>query len=227
MMLDAYTRMSQALRKTGRPIVFSLCQYGLDSVWTWGESVGGNLWRTSGDISDNYAGMAMNGFGLVAIARYAGPGHWNDPDMLEVGNGGMSAVEYQTHISLWALLAAPLLAGNDLSTMTPETIALLTNRRVIAIDQDSAGNQGARVWAKGANEVWAKKLADGSQAVGFFNRSDEMTDAHIEIKLTDLGLMTSVTALNVWTGKGLGTLHGRIKVAVPPHGVVLLKVRPV
>ena len=225
MMLDAYSRMYRALRKTGRPIVFSLCQYGLDSVWKWGESVGGNLWRTTGDISDNYASMAMNGFGLVAIARYAGPGHWNDPDMLEVGNGGMSAVEYQTHISLWALVAAPLLAGNDLSTMTPETISLLTNREVIAIDQDSAGNQGARVWAKGANEVWAKKLADGSQAVGFFNRSDEMADTHIEVKLIDLGFMASVTAQNVWTGKGLGTLHGSIKVAVPPHGVVLLKVK--
>src|SRR3984885_11804693 len=227
MVLDAYTRMHQALRKTGRPIVFSLCQYGLDSVWQWGESVGGNMWRTTGDISDNYASMAMNGFGLVAIARYAGPGHWNDPDMLEVGNGGMSAVEYQTHISLWALVAAPLLAGNDLSTMTPETIALLTNREVIAIDQDSAGNQGVRVWAKGANEVWARKLADGSQAVGFFNRSDETADANIELELSDLGFMASVTARNVWTGKELGTLHGRIKAAVPPHGVVLLEVRAI
>jgi alpha-galactosidase len=136
-------------------------------------------------------------------------------------------VEYQTHISLWALVAAPLLAGNDLSTMTPETIALLTNHEVIAIDQDSAGNQGSRVWAKGANEIWAKKLADGSQAVGFFNRSDEMADAHIEIKLSELGFMSPVTAQNVWTGKRLGTLHGWIKVAVPPHGVVLLKVRPI
>jgi alpha-galactosidase len=171
--------------------------------------------------------MAMNGFGLVALARYAGPGHWNDPDMLEVGNGGMSPVEYQTHISLWALVAAPLLAGNDLSTMTPETIALLTNRDVIAIDQDPAGNQGVRVWAKGANEVWAKKLADGSQAVGFFNRSDELADAHIEIKLSDLGIVSSATARNVWTGKGLGKMHGGIKVVVPPHGVVLLKVRPI
>jgi alpha-galactosidase len=147
--------------------------------------------------------------------------------MLEVGNGGMSAVEYQTHISLWALVAAPLLAGNDLSTMTRETIALLTNHDVIAIDQDSAGYQGVRVWAKGANEVWAKKLADGSQAVGFFNRSDEMADAHIEIKLSDLGMTAPVTAQNVWTGKGLGTQHGPIKVAVPPHGVVLLNVRPI
>jgi alpha-galactosidase len=226
LMLGAYTRMYQALRKTGRPIVYSLCQYGLDSVWKWGASVGGNLWRTTGDIADNYESMAMNGFNQVSQARYAGPGHWNDPDMLEVGNGGMTAVEYQTHMSLWALLTAPLLAGNDLSTMTPQTIAMLTNREVIAIDQDSVGNQGTRVSAKGTNEVWAKRLSDGSQAVGFFNRSDEMPDAQIEIKLSDLGFKASVTAKNVWTGKGIGTLHGRIKVVVPPHGVVLLKVRP-
>jgi alpha-galactosidase len=111
--------------------------------------------------------------------------------------------------------------------MTTQTIALLTNRDVIAIDQDSAGNQGTRVWAQGATEVWAKRLADGSRAVGFFNRSDEVADAHIEIKLSDLGFMGSATAQNVWTGKGLGTLRGKIKVAVPPHGVVLLKVRPI
>ena len=146
--------------------------------------------------------------------------------MLEIGNGGMSATAYQTHMSLWALLAAPLLAGNDLSAMSAQTIALLSNREVVAIDQDLAGNQGTRVWAQGATEVWAKQLADGSRAVGFFNRSAEAADAHIEIKLSDLGFMGSVTARNVWTGKGLGTLRGKIKVAVPPHGVVLLKLRP-
>jgi len=129
-------------------------------------------------------------------------------------------------MSLWALLAAPLLAGNDLSTMTAQTIALLTNREVIAIDQDLAGNQGTRVWAQGATEVWAKKLADGSRAVGFFNRSDEAADAQIEIKLSDLGIIGPATAQNVWTGKSLGTLRGKIEVEVPPHGVVLLKVRP-
>jgi len=226
MMIDAYLRMYRALKSTGRPIVYSLCQYGLDSVWQWGASVGGNLWRTTNDISDNYENMAAIGFRQFAQSRYAGPGHWNDPDMLEVGNGGMSTAEYRTHISLWALLAAPLLAGNDLTTMTPQTIELLTNRDLIAIDQDLAGNQGTRVWAQGATEVWAKKLADGSRAVGFFNRSDEPADAQIEIKLRDLGFMSSATAQNVWTGKDLGMFHGKIKVAVPPHGVVLLKVIP-
>jgi alpha-galactosidase len=226
MMVDAYLRMYRALKSTGRPIVYSLCQYGLDSVWQWGASVGGNLWRTTNDIADNYENMAAIGFRQFAQSRYAGPGHWNDPDMLEVGNGGMSTVEYQTHMSLWALLAAPLLAGNDLTTMDPQTIALLSNRDLIAIDQDLAGNQGTRVWAQGATEVWAKKLADGSRAVGFFNRSDEPADAQIEIKLRDLGFMGSAMAQNVWTGKDLGMFHRKIKVAVPPHGVVLLKVIP-
>lgn len=225
MMIDAYLRMYRALNSTGRPIVYSLCQYGIDSVWQWGASVGGNLWRTTGDISDNYESMAAIGFRQLSQARYAGPGHWNDPDMLEVGNGGMSASEYQTHMSLWALLAAPLLAGNDLSTMTAETVSLLANRDVIAIDQDAAGNQATRLWAKGATEVWGKELADGSRAVGIFNRSNEAADAHVEIKLGDLGFTGPVIARNVWTGKGLGTLRGKIKVAVPPHGVVLLKLK--
>ena len=226
MMIDAYQRMYRALKNTGRPIVYSLCQYGLDSVWQWGASVGGNLWRTTGDISDNYESMAAIGFRQIASSRYAGPGHWNDPDMLEVGNGGMSTVEYQTHISLWALLAAPLLAGNDLSTMTAQTIALLTNRDVIAIDQDPSGNQATRVWAHGATEVWARSLADGSHAVGIFNRADDVAAARVEVKLSDLGLTGSVTAQNAWTGVRVGTLRGKINVAVPPHGVVLLKVKP-
>jgi alpha-galactosidase len=226
LMLDAYARMHQALRKTGRPIVYSLCQYGIDSVWKWGASVGGNLWRTSADIADNYDSMATNGFGPTATARYAGPGHWNDPDMLEVGNGGMSGAEYQSHMSLWALLAAPLLAGNDLTSMSAQTNALLTNREVIAIDQDPAGHQGTRVWAQGTNEIWAKKLADGSHAVGFFNRSGDLPDAHLEVKLGDIGLTATVSARNVWTGSDLGRLYQKITVAVPAHGVVLLKIRP-
>jgi alpha-galactosidase len=141
MMIDAYIKMRDALRKTGRPIVYSLCQYGNDAVWQWGASVGGNLWRTTGDIKDNYARMEQIGFSQSGLAKYAGPGHWNDPDMLEVGNGVMNPDEYRTHLSLWAILAAPLLAGNDLTSMTPETVALLTNREVIAIDQDPAGKQ--------------------------------------------------------------------------------------
>src|SRR3984957_20322738 len=138
-MFDAYVKMRDALRSTGRPIVYSLCQYGEDAVWEWGPEVGGNLWRTTGDITDKYARMAEIGFSQAGLARFAGPGHWNDPDMLEVGNGGMTADEYRTHLSLWALLRAPLLAGNDLRTMTDETKSILMNKEVIAVDQDPAG----------------------------------------------------------------------------------------
>ena len=122
-MLDAYEKMREALKRTGRPIVFSLCQYGEDAVWEWGPRLVGICGATTGDISDSYRRMAEIGFGQAGLARFAGPGHWNDPDMLEVGNGGMNKDEYRTHMSLWAILAAPLLAGNDLSTMTPETVA--------------------------------------------------------------------------------------------------------
>jgi alpha-galactosidase len=170
MMKAAYLKMRAALDKTGRPIVFSLCQYGRDDVWTWGASVGGNLWRTTGDIFDNYDRMSKIGFGQAGLAKYAGPGHWNDPDMLEVGNGGMTTEEYRTHMSLWALLAAPLLAGNDLSKMTPETRSILMNKDVIAIDQDKLGVQGDRMSKNGDLEIWVKPLSDGGKAVGLFNR---------------------------------------------------------
>jgi alpha-galactosidase len=226
MMLEAYQRMHAALLKTGRPIVYSLCQYGKDDVWKWGASVGGNLWRTTEDISDSYLSMAAIGFGQIDIARYAGPGHWNDPDMLEVGNGGMNEEEYRTHMSLWALLAAPLLAGNDLATMTPATVALLTNPAVIAIDQDPRGIQGERVWVKGALEVWVKPLADDSKAVGFFNRSDRTKEAEAEVPLGELGLRRGVYGHDVWNNKDLGLLPDTLRVKIPAHGVVLLTISP-
>ncbi|MGB9467162.1 MAG: glycoside hydrolase family 27 protein [Candidatus Acidiferrum sp.] len=222
LMLDAYTKMHKALLKTGRPIVFSLCQYGANAVWRWGASVGGNSWRTTGDISDNYSRMTEIGFGQAGLAKYAGPGHWNDPDMLEVGNGGMNIEEYRTHMSLWALLAAPLLAGNDLSTMKPETIAILTNREVLAIDQDTLGKQADRVRAEGSREIWARPLADGSKAVGIFNRFD--WPQSIEISFREFGFKGGVKARDIWAAKDLGTLPGSYKARVPPHGVVLLRV---
>src|ERR1700674_3545911 len=145
-----YKKMGDALKVTGRPIVFSMCQHGLQNVWEWGASVGGNLWRTTGDIEDNWKSMSTIGFDKqVGHERYAGPGHWNDPDMLEIGNAGMSATEYRTHMSLWAMLAAPLLAGNDLRSMTNETRDILENKEVIAIDQDKLGRQGTRVSKEG------------------------------------------------------------------------------
>ncbi len=222
LMVAAYTKMDKALRATGRPIVFSLCQYGMDAVWRWGTTVGGNLWRTTGDITDKYARMAEIGFGQAGLAQYAGPGHWNDPDMLEVGNGGMTLDEYRTHMSLWVILAAPLLAGNDLSKMTPETIALLTNREVIAIDQDKAGRQGDRVLAEGPIEVWTRPLADGSQAVGVFNRSDR--DLSYELDLRKVGIADAGRVRDLWNGRDLTGMGRPTTQMIPRHGVLLLRV---
>jgi alpha-galactosidase len=221
-MVDAYVKMRDALQSTGRPILYSLCQYGDDAVWRWGVKVGGNSWRTTGDINDHYSRMEEIGFGQAGLARFAGPGHWNDPDMLEVGNGGMTAEEYRTHMSLWAILAAPLLAGNDLTTMTPETLAILTNRDVIAVDQDPAGKQGDRVSAEGPIEVWAKPLADGSKAVGIFNRHPGILTT--TVNFSDLGFDGPVTARDLWLHKDLGKITGPYEVTLPAHGVLLLRV---
>ena len=221
-MVDAYIKMRDALRSTGRPIVYSLCQYGNDAVWEWGTSVGGNLWRTTGDISDHYSRMAEIGFGQAGLARFAGPGHWNDPDMLEVGNGGMSTDEYRTHMSLWAILAAPLLAGNDLTTMTPETIAILTNRDVIAVDQDEAGKQGDRVSAEGPIEIWARPLADGSKAIGIFNRHPSAMTTQVDFN--KLGFSGTVKAKDLWLAKDLGSISAPYTVTIPGHGVLFLRV---
>jgi len=218
-----YKKMHEALLKTGRPIVYSLCQYGEHQVWRWGASAGGNLWRTSGDISDKYDRMALIGFGQHGLAQYAGPGHWNDPDMLEVGNGGMNENEYRTHMSLWALLAAPLLAGNDLSKMTSQTLAILTNREVIAVDQDGMGRQGDRVWEEGPLEVWMKPLADGSKAVGLFNRGEAAEP--VSVRFSDLGLGDTVTVRDLWEHKDLGTVKTTFTARVPVHGVVMIRVK--
>ena len=222
-MVDAYIKMHNALVKAGRPILYSLCQYGNDAVWRWGTEVGGNTWRTTGDINDHYARMEEIGFGQAGLAKFAGPGHWNDPDMLEVGNGGMTTEEYRMHMSLWAILAAPLLAGNDLTTMTPETISLLTNREVIAVDQDRLGQQGDRVSAEGPIEIWAKPLADGSKAVGVFNRHPTAISATVDFK--QLGFRKPVQVRDIWQAKDLGKMQEPYTVLVPPHGVVFLRVK--
>ncbi len=155
MMRDAYELMHQAIVKTGRPMVYSLCQYGWDSVWDWGPSVGANLWRTTGDINATFDRMASSA-SQAGLSKFAGPGHWNDPDMLEVGNGKLNATTRTvTHMTLWAMLAAPLLAGNNLTAMTPDVTAILTNREVIAIDQDPLGKQGDRIYAEGPIEIWS------------------------------------------------------------------------
>ena len=225
LMIEAYSRMRNALQKAGRPIVYSVCQYGYDSVWRWGDKIGADLWRTSGDIEDKYSRMAEIGFSQAGLSKYAVQGRWNDPDMLEVGNGGMTAEEYRTHMSLWVILAAPLIAGNDLTRMTPETLALLTNREVIAVDQDPAGVQGDRVRAEGQFEIWAKPLA--SKAVALFNRQDSwMKTAIMELHFDDLGYKGTVSVRDLWLHKDLGGFQDVYKVEVPAHGAVLLRISP-
>jgi alpha-galactosidase len=220
MMKDAYEKMHKALLATGRPIVYSFCQYGWDAVWEWGPSLGANLWRTTGDINPTWDRMTLIGFSQAGLAKYAGPGHWNDPDMLEVGNGKLTLDENRTHMSLWALLAAPLLAGNDLSRMKPETAQILTNREVIAIDQDPLGKQGDRVSEVGPVEIWAKPLKGGAKAIGLFNRNDSALP--ITLKLSDVGFSAGAKAHDVWQAKDLGKLQGTYTTTVPRHGVALL-----
>jgi alpha-galactosidase len=219
MMHAAYEKMHKALQATGRPIYFSLCQYGWDSVWKWGPTVGGNSWRTTDDIEDNYMSMSNIGFSQAGLSKYAAPGHWNDPDMLEVGNGKMKYNEYLTHMSLWAILAAPLLAGNDLSQMSAETKSILMNKDVIAIDQDPLGKQGDRVSAEGPFEVWSKPLKDGSIAVGLFNRGHDAEQ--MSLPLAKLGLSAGSKIHNVWNPSDSG--HGPWM--IPEHGVVLLIIK--
>lgn len=222
MMIAAYAKMHKALLATGRPIVFSLCQYGWDDVWKWGASVGGNLWRTTGDIQDNYARMAQIGFNQTGLAKYAGPGHWNDPDMLEVGNGGMTYDEYKTHMSLWSILAAPLLAGNDLSKMSPETLSILTNREVIAVDQDKLGKEGTRASISGETEIWTKPLEGGAVAAGLFNRDTVPHEMTLELKA--IGFGSHAKLRDLWAHTDVKPVRGQYTVNVPPHGVVMLKV---
>lgn len=222
-MRAAYTKMRDALKKTGRPIVFSLCQYGWGNVWEWGESVGGNLWRTTGDIEDNFESMARIGFGQSGREKYAGPGHWNDPDMLEVGNGGMTEDEYRIHFSLWSILAAPLIAGNDLTKMTPFTLDMLTNKEVIAVDQDPLGKQGYPVVQEGPFEVWMKSMQDGSVVVGLFNRSKEQD--RMTVRFAHINLQGRAVVRDLWLHKDLGAFQNSFSAYVPAHGVVLVRLK--
>jgi len=221
-MQAVYQVMGDALAKTGRPIVYSLCQYGRADVWKWGPQVGGNLWRTTGDIRDTWDSMSKIGFDQARLAEWAAPGHWNDPDMLEIGNGGMTNTEYQVHMSLWSLLAAPLLAGNDLRTASPEILAILTNPEVIRIDQDPAGNQASRVAVSGDQQVWVKSLADGGKAIGLFNLGAAPAD--ISIKWSDVGITGTHTLRDLWTRANAKWDDAGFKSSVPSHGVTLIRV---
>lgn len=224
---EAYALMADALRASGRDIVFSICEWGGNQPWLWASNIG-NLWRTTGDIYDHWDGVDRWMHGVMNIVDtneplwpFAGPGHWNDPDMLEIGNGGMSQDEYRTHISLWAMLSAPLLLGNDVRHMTPETLSLLTNKEVIAIDQDTLGAQGLPAKKDGTTEVWTKKMADGSTAVGLFNRGNETT--LISGKWADIKVK-GTTVRDLWAHSDHHADEG-YSYAVPKHGAVLLRVK--
>jgi alpha-galactosidase len=219
-----YLKMAEAIRAAGRPMVFSICQYGRADVWKWGAGAGGNLWRTTGDIADYWQIMSTIGFAQEELAPFGGPGHWNDPDMLEVGNGHMTAAEYRTHMSLWALLAAPLIAGHDVRSSSPETVSLLTNRELIAIDQDPLGRPGRRVVQRGPLEVWARPLEGERTAVALFNRG--AAPAKIEASFAELRIAGRASALDVWAQLSLGLLDGSVSAEVEPHGVVLLVLQP-
>lgn len=224
----AYRKMGVALRETHRPMVYSLCQYGLEQVWTWGASVGGNLWRTTMDVSNQidfqeYTRMAFVGFGQAGLERFAGPGRWNDPDMLQIGNRGLNEDEDRTQMSLWCLLAAPLIVSSDLTRLTPAQLAILTNHEVIAVDQDRAGIQGSRISQKGPAEVWMKPLADGAKAVGLFNQGEG--PMAVKADFGEIGIKGAADVRNLWTQKDLGRYEGSFSAVVPRHGVVLVLIR--
>jgi alpha-galactosidase len=235
----SYANIRAALNAAGRPIVLSICEWGKNQPWLWGKEVGGNLWRTTGDIQDRWEGKKewspgdCCSYGVVDIVdleaelySYAGPGHWNDPDMLEVGNGGMTDTEYRSHFSLWAILAAPLIAGNDLRNMRPEIRDILTSKEVIAVNQDTLGRQGRRVSKNEDREVWSKELKDGSRAVILLNRGT--VEQNMVVSWEEIGYPDHVSAAvrDLWQHKDLGKFTGKFGATVPSHGVVMVTVRP-
>jgi alpha-galactosidase len=235
---EAYSTMSDALLATGRPIVFSMCEWGTAKPWLWANGVG-NLWRTTGDISDTWSSKkkwpdgscCQLGFTdildlQVGLESFAGPGHWNDPDMMEVGNGGMTIPEYRAHFSFWALLAAPLISGNDVRSMTPEIKEILNNAEVIAINQDKLGREGHRVVKSGDLEAWAKVLSDGSRAVILFNRGTAERD--VSVAWEQLGYPKTLPAKvrDLWAHQDVGSFTGSYAAKVGAHSAVMVKVTP-
>jgi alpha-galactosidase len=218
-----YTQFRDALLAAGRPIVFSICEWGSNRPWEWAPGVG-NLWRTTGDISDRWWSMIRIADASASHARAAGPGGWNDPDMLEVGNGGMTAEEYRVHFSLWAIMAAPLIAGNDIRTMSDTTRDILTNREVIAVDQDSLGAQGWLAAQPSPDlQVWVKPLRDGARAVALVNRTEAA--AEIAAAWSTIGLPPGpATVRDLWAHAERGRYTDRYAATVPSHGVVMVRV---
>jgi len=229
----SYTLMRDAIYAAGRPIVFSICEWGFSKPWLWAKDVG-HLWRTTDDIMDcwdcvderNNAGFTVLLDRVVGLESYSGPGHWNDPDMLEVGNSGLTVSESRAHFSLWCILAAPLMAGNDIRDMNEETREILMNKEAIAVDQDSLGKTGVKVRDDGDLEVWVKQLGDGSRAVVLFNRG--LTNEKMTVKWTEMGYPSYLKALvrDLWQHKDMGKFKNEYSVEVPSHDAVMLRVTP-
>ena len=229
----SYSLMRQALDASGRSIVFSICEWGSNKPWLWAPEIG-HLWRTTEDIQNCWdCRREWGGMGFVHILdlqvgleSFAGPGHWNDPDMLEVGNDGLTVTESRAHFSLWALLASPLMAGNDLRSMQPEIVDILTNEEVIAVNQDVLGRQGRKVRDDGDLEIWTKDLHDGSRAVVLFNRSEQ--DQDVAVHWPEIGYTATLDAhvKDLWAHEALGSFQGSYSATVPSHGVVMLRITP-
>jgi alpha-galactosidase len=222
-MRAAYKKMGDSLKQSGRPILYSLCQYGLEQVWTWGASVGANMWRTTGDLDYNYDRFSLVGFEQNGLESFGGPGHWNDPDMLLVGLGKITDDESRTQVSLWSLLGAPLIASADLRKISPASLAILSNPEVIAVDQDPADIQGRRIAEEGPLDIWMKPLADGSKAVGLFNRAEDT--ASIIVYFKDAGVGESVVVRDLWARKDQGIFKGSYTAEVQRRGVVMIRMR--
>jgi alpha-galactosidase len=232
---STYENVADALRASGRPIVLSICEWGTHKPWEWGASVGGNLWRTTGDIYDAWEGTAHDyeWHGVldildqqVGLEKFAGPGHWNDPDMLEVGNGHMTDAQYRAHFALWAMLAAPLMAGNDLSTMSVATRAILTHREIIAVDQDRLGIQGHREIRLGDTEVWVRPLEGGAQAVVLLNRGRQAQDVTLPWWALRREEGERLALRDLWQGRDLGVFAGRYSARVGATSAVVLRLAP-
>lgn len=229
---ETYKTMSDGLYAAGRPIVFSICEWGNNKPWLWGQDIG-HLWRTTGDITDCYDCQDIYALGWkyilksqVGLEIHAGPDHWNDPDMLEVGNKGLSLAESRAHFSLWCMLAAPLMAGNDVRTMSGEIRKILTNKEVIALDQDSLGKQGYQFMEHPGKEIWVKELSAGKWAVCFFNNSDEKVQVRVHWPYLSF-LKGTYEYRDLWQAKNLGTTAQDFAGDVAPHDVILFKLSPV
>ncbi len=223
-----YQAMADALKASGRKIVFSFCEWGENKPWEWASETGAHLWRTTGDINDSWRSFMRLLDLQVGLEKYSGPNAWNDPDMLEVGNGSMTDTEYRAHFSLWALLNAPLIAGNDIRSMSPAIHSILANRGVIAVDQDWGGKQGFKLRDDGDTEVWMKPMSDGSRAVVLLNRGGGDVPASISVTPAELGLKVTkkYSANDLWAQK-TKMITGQLAAVVPAHSAAMFIVRPV